>query len=1092
MDNNTSHKPTPSEFYRSIRPEYFSDSESSYEFRLTKEILQLELNQITTNQKEYQFETFCRRLAEKTITPNLIPQVGPTGGGDGKTDFETYPVSEEISNRWFIPENGWSKDEKWAFAISAKKTWKEKAKSDVKKILGTEREYTKIFFITNQSPSSKQKKELQDSLKTEFETEIIILDNAWIVEKIFDNNLTDLAVMSLGLSEEYKKQNTRLGSNDAQRLQQLEELERNINTTNRYSDFDYQLVEDCLQAAIIARMLEKPKDEVEGKFDRAIRFCKKVNSSSQWIRILYQRAWTYINWFNDYSSFIEDFKSIKKYISDQSNILEVQYLCNLLNIMRSIDLMGHCNLHDFNIDFQQEQSNILQILESIEKDEQRQCSSLIATTFKLTILMADSLSNQKDPTQHIIDLNEVVSRSNKFIDYPFEMTNKLINVFGPLFSTNKEFDCLIDTVADVSQQRSSEMAAGEQFMKRAFQKISAGLISESIVWFGKAVLKLAKEESQEGMYFCLLGLASACSDLGLIWSSNCYFISATRIALKPFYESRMLDRRLWHCVKKLAQNELLIGRIPSFLTWHEFLLIIETQLNNKESTEEDENVLNLHDGCLANRILNTDFNSISNKVSLLPGLFEKHQLWISKYALLYKLGHQELILKDKLLPAVKSLLELETFFNNLASQPFRQQIINPTDLLDKEEIILISRIIGCKVIVKLPKVTEALLLGETLLAFLESFLATSIGQLFPTKEIIEINILEDVRSPLQSSQIIKRKNEDIYDFAMHSFQELNIDIETKWQSLLNLAMELLKDNFQSNQPQEYFEQLFKKEEVIERLILILQHPANTSYILGNRTKFFLNNWLDSERNLQIYPQKKEPIIDIDTFKVIKEKDSPEEFLNLENIRHNNIEVISVIDDELWNKAKWSGFGLILHPQFGFFISLGYQNGDTGKEIFRRWSKKTGSQDTEDLIQITIIRGINKNNPNWYRVLIKPNLSLESSSKEKYFYLVSKPLTVEAHSPDNLNMIVEAFQSFKEYTLCPSYMGEGIKNEVYFEEGIKKYSLNIRDAWEIGENDFDRMGILEEDQPVIPSNISDAPVLQLLQQKRQMRNQDSRH
>jgi len=69
------------------------------------------LSKITTNQKESEFETLCRKLIEKTIAPNLIPQVGPTGGGDGKTDSETYPVSEFISERWFVPENGWSKDE---------------------------------------------------------------------------------------------------------------------------------------------------------------------------------------------------------------------------------------------------------------------------------------------------------------------------------------------------------------------------------------------------------------------------------------------------------------------------------------------------------------------------------------------------------------------------------------------------------------------------------------------------------------------------------------------------------------------------------------------------------------------------------------------------------------------------------------------------------------------------------------------------------------------------------------------------------------------------------------------------------------------
>ena len=117
METKTIKKLSPAEFYRKIRPENFSDSQVTYDIELPREQLAFELSEISKNQKQDQFETLCRRLAEKLICPNLIPQVGPTGGGDGKTDTETYPVSDQISERWFIPEHGWSKDEKWSLYI---------------------------------------------------------------------------------------------------------------------------------------------------------------------------------------------------------------------------------------------------------------------------------------------------------------------------------------------------------------------------------------------------------------------------------------------------------------------------------------------------------------------------------------------------------------------------------------------------------------------------------------------------------------------------------------------------------------------------------------------------------------------------------------------------------------------------------------------------------------------------------------------------------------------------------------------------------------------------------------------------------------
>ena len=198
--------PTPSQFYRNIRPEYFSDSKTESKVLLTKEQLAFEISQISTNQKHDSFENLCRRLAEKLITPNLIPQVGPTGGGDGKTDSETYPVSNYISDRWFISKNKWNENENWAFAISAKKDWKPKVKSDVKKIIETKRGYTKTYFFSNQKIRSKDKKDTQDLINEKYGIELIILDAEWIIEKVYSNHLLNEVVDSLNLSSLHREE----------------------------------------------------------------------------------------------------------------------------------------------------------------------------------------------------------------------------------------------------------------------------------------------------------------------------------------------------------------------------------------------------------------------------------------------------------------------------------------------------------------------------------------------------------------------------------------------------------------------------------------------------------------------------------------------------------------------------------------------------------------------------------------------------------------------------------------------------------------------------------------------------------------------
>ena len=91
----------PSDFMRARRPEYFSDSTQRGQIDLPKEVFEYHLDTLTSRKEEYVFEDFCRRLAQKELCPNLLPQSGPTGGGDSKTDSETYPVSDAIADRWY-------------------------------------------------------------------------------------------------------------------------------------------------------------------------------------------------------------------------------------------------------------------------------------------------------------------------------------------------------------------------------------------------------------------------------------------------------------------------------------------------------------------------------------------------------------------------------------------------------------------------------------------------------------------------------------------------------------------------------------------------------------------------------------------------------------------------------------------------------------------------------------------------------------------------------------------------------------------------------------------------------------------------------
>ena len=165
--------PLASEIMRSRRPYLYSDSSSTNAYSLSKSEFSHFLDSLTQRNEHKDFEIFCRHLCERILCPNLRTQTGPEGGGDGKVDTETYAVSSEISDRWFSGEAN-AGQERWAFAVSAKKAWSSKVNSDVKGIVETGRKYDRIYFLTNQAVKAKACHDKEMKLTKEFGVPVTI------------------------------------------------------------------------------------------------------------------------------------------------------------------------------------------------------------------------------------------------------------------------------------------------------------------------------------------------------------------------------------------------------------------------------------------------------------------------------------------------------------------------------------------------------------------------------------------------------------------------------------------------------------------------------------------------------------------------------------------------------------------------------------------------------------------------------------------------------------------------------------------------------------------------------------------------------
>lgn len=208
-------------------------------------------------------------LAEKELCPNLIPQTGPTGGGDSKVDTETYPVSPAIATLWY-EGNPVSADQRWGFAVSAKADWKPKVRSDVAKIVATGRPYTLIYFISNQAIRDKNRAETEDVLTAEHGVQVRILDRSWIVEKVVRHRRWDIVAETLQFELTRKVVSTP-GPLDAGRLRDLEALDRKIEAASG-SAVTLEVVEESLQPALLARGLAERACRTLSMPDRRRRF----------------------------------------------------------------------------------------------------------------------------------------------------------------------------------------------------------------------------------------------------------------------------------------------------------------------------------------------------------------------------------------------------------------------------------------------------------------------------------------------------------------------------------------------------------------------------------------------------------------------------------------------------------------------------------------------------------------------------------------------------------------------------------------------------------------------------------------------------
>jgi hypothetical protein len=125
----------------------------------------------------------------------------------------------------------------------------------------------------------------------------------------------------------------------------------------------------------------------------------------------------------------------------------------------------------------------------------------------------------------------------------------------------------------------------------------------------------------------------------------------------------------------------------------------------------------------------------------------------------------------------------------------------------------------------------------------------------------------------------------------------------------------------------------------------------------------------------------------------------------------------------------------------------------------------------------IVRGIRKDNPAAYRVVIGANFD-RAEAVGKIIMMVTRMKVMEPATTQHLDQFLNSIESAPEYLLVPAHIESG-RSSIGFRLAIQKSELVVRNAWEIAVDDIDVMGLSPDDDPVIPAGVENPPCKEVL-------------
>jgi hypothetical protein len=701
-----------------------------------------------------------------------------------------------------------------------------------------------------------------------------------------------------------------------------------------------------------------------------------------------------------------------------------------------------------------------QALEPIAADRDQPNNRLEAVTSLLILRLNNALLGQQPERFSDVwrDFASVLDEARGLGEFDANRLEKMIELGGNIAGGDPVYTSLIEKLAAFVSERTGEAEGALILLKRA-QKLDFSNNLEMIRLLGKAAIGLTKKEYAESLIDAVQRLMLAYRSAGLLWASRSSGIFAAAALSIEGEEHGKPPIGIIPTLKVWAWIALAMRHMPDLLHAIQVLNgareVLPLEEESKEKVKEDLSEL---DVALGSVLLNLEENDL-RRLGSLPDILEGLGLFTARTALLFALGHEDVLRADGSLPLSESSEEVSQFLSILASQPVARQTRGPLILnIEGERQTFDTRVLGMTIEIEFDGTDQLINVAAMVLGSLEAFFSTSLEQrIMPHTERFHIRLRE--------SGVLSDAEFEVDNIEMSAnlvwpsgLTPASFDRQADIQHFLAvLSGQVLVTTCMFEDPKRLLDKLFEGEAVQQRMMLVTA-STNSYRRLMSQDVARLSDWKEFVRDSYDLRPKR-PALKRFEFETKPSTDDQEDSAKAPK-SHTNRTIRSVIDLHAWNSARWKGVAYAdLGPARAPAVAFMFENREAATKIFERWRTRFGERDVEEEIYLTIVRQLPGQNPNHYLVFIaskQPDLSAYQSGQG--LAIASRSMTMEPNDSVNIDRFLTGYHRCGTYVLMPAILQDGQPPELLSNLGIIKRAINVKLAAHISPEDIESLAL----------------------------------